>query len=99
MHEIEHGKPETVNLTVRLQPMHGLMLKTLSRALDFPISSTLTDLISHQINDALMNLEGDDVAAFENFVKEHHLFENPRLEGVLDKHGIRHRHLKVTMDL
>jgi hypothetical protein len=81
-------------ITVRLNPKHAVMLKAISKGLDFPISSSLSEIVSKNIFDYISKLSEESFKEFEIFRREnpigetytvHKLMEEGRIEE-LKKH-------------
>lgn len=75
------------SVTVRLSPKHGFMIKALSKALGFPISTTLTEITSKNILNYLKSLDDESFEEFksvlyknENTLSTKELFNSGRLE-------------------
>jgi hypothetical protein len=68
--EIEQKSNENHStVTVRLSPKYGIMIKALSKALNFPISSSLTDITSKNIFNYLNDLDNDSLKEFEGLLQ------------------------------
>jgi hypothetical protein len=56
------------SVTVRLSPKYGLMIKALSKALGFPISTTLTEITSKNIFNYLSSLDDESFEEFKSIL-------------------------------
>jgi len=86
--EIEQRSSDKYStVTVRLAPKYGLMIKALSKALGFPISTTLTEITSKNIFSYLNSLDDESFEEFksilyinENTLSTKELIKSGRLE-------------------
>ncbi|GGB55105.1 hypothetical protein GCM10011502_30080 [Oceanisphaera marina] len=72
--ELEKSIDENyINITIRLPPEDALMLKAMSKSLNFSISSSFTDILSQHLYDMIMSLKDEE---FKKFMDEHcHAYE------------------------
>lgn len=65
----DHGNNSdetTTTISLRLEPKYGVMLKHMSKGLNFPVATTFTDMANQHLFDMLVSLDDDEMASIQS---------------------------------
>ena len=65
----EHGNNSdetTATISLRLEPKYGLMLKQMSKGLNFPVATAFTGMVNQHLFDMLVSLDDDEMASIQS---------------------------------
>ena len=89
-------------ITVRLDPEHAVMLKSMAKGFGFSVSTVFTDILSRHLFDLAVSLTDDDfndvTGTFLDFNKQHRIGSGSAVERLLEAHLIPHAELNIKSE-